>query len=174
MENKDLIEKIKKVKIMVMDIDGTLTDGMVYYSKNGEELKRFYIRDGMGIELLHKSGIQVGILTSENSPIVMARATRLKIEHVILGSRNKKKSLEELSENINIPLESIAYIGDDVNDLQAMQISGFSVCPVDSVESIKDVADCVLTHNGGEGAVRELAELILTTQNKPITLPESW
>ncbi len=174
METIDLIERIKKIKVLVMDVDGTLTNSTVYYSRNGEEMKRFSLRDGMGIELLHKAGLRTAILTSENSPIVISRATKLKIGSVMLGSRNKKHSLEEFAKNCKLSLDEIAYAGDDVNDLQAMTIAGLAVCPNDAVQSIKDVAHLILNKNGGYGAVRELAELILSTQNKPITLPESW
>ena len=174
METIDLIERIKKIKVLVMDVDGTLTNSTVYYSRNGEEMKRFSLRDGMGIELLHKAGIKTAILTSENSPIIISRATKLKIGSVMLGSRNKKHSLEEYAHNSKLSLDEIAYAGDDVNDLQAMSIAGLAACPNDAVNSIKEVAHLILNKNGGYGAVRELAELILTTQNKPITLPESW
>lgn len=174
MELIDLKAKIEKVKILVMDIDGTLTDSSVFYSKNGEELKRFSLRDGMGIELLHKAGIKTAFLTSENSPIVIARATKLKIGSVMVGSHNKRKSLEDFSRNIEIPLDEIAYCGDDVNDLLAMEIAGLAACPADATEQIKDISDLVLSKNGGMGAIRELCEIILKAQNKPITLPENW
>lgn len=174
MYNSKVRSKLKKIELVVLDVDGTLTDGKVYYSKNGEELKRFSIRDGMGIELLRKGDIISAILTSESSPIVSARANKLKIENVILGSRNKKQDLINLSEKLNIDIDKIAFVGDDVNDLQAMQKAGFSACPADSAEAIKDIADYVSTKNGGDGAIREIAELILVSQNKSITLSESW
>jgi YrbI family 3-deoxy-D-manno-octulosonate 8-phosphate phosphatase len=157
-----------------MDVDGTLTDAKVYYSKNGEELKKFSIRDGMGIELLKKAGILSAIITSENSQIVIARANKLKIEHFTLGSRNKKNDLILMSEKLNVSLEEIAYIGDDVNDLQALKIAGLSACPADSVSSIIGVSHYVCKQNGGDGAVRELIELILLNQEKSILLPENW
>lgn len=174
MENIEIIEKIKRIKLLVMDVDGTLTPCTVYYSRDGEEMKRFSLRDGMGIELLHKAGLRTAILTSENSPIVISRATKLKIGSVVVGSRNKTRSLEELSKNLQIPLESLAYIGDDVNDLHAMKIVGLAVCPADAVESVKEVSHIVLEKKGGKGAVREISEIILKAQNKPITLPENW
>ena len=174
METIDLIERIKKIKVLVMDVDGVLTDSTVFYSRNGEEMKRFSIRDGMGIELLHKAGLNTAILTSENSLIVISRATKLKIGSVMLGSRNKKQSLEEFARNSKLSLDEIAFAGDDVNDLQAMTMVGFAACPNDAVQAVKDVAHKILNNNGGYGAIRELAELILSTQNKPITLPESW
>ena len=173
-DSKSLKKKLKKIKLLIMDVDGTLTNGKVYYSKNGEELKLFSIRDGMGIELLRRGEIDTGIITSENSPIVTARANKLKINHVVLGSRNKKSDLETLSKNLNYDLSEIAYMGDDINDLQVMKISGLSACPKDSVKSVIDIADYTCKSSGGDGAVREVAEMILRSQNKSIILPENW
>ena len=169
-----MTEKLKKIKMLVMDVDGTLTNGKVFYSKNGEEVKVFSIRDGMGIELLRKGGIMTAIITSESSEIVTARANKLKIEHVILGSRNKKQDLSDLSMKVGISIDCIAFIGDDINDIQAMQVAGIGACPKDSTEQVLMIADYICTYDGGNGAVRELAEKILLSQNKQITLPESW
>lgn len=174
LKNQENIDKLKKIKILVMDVDGTLTDSGVFYSKSGEEMKRFSLRDGMGIELIHKAGLEAAILTSENSPLVIARSTKLKIEHVILGSRNKKKSLQELADTAGVTLENLGYIGDDVNDYFAVQTAGFSACPADAVDCVRDNVDYICNAKGGYGAVREFAELILTAQDKPIILPESW
>jgi 3-deoxy-D-manno-octulosonate 8-phosphate phosphatase (KDO 8-P phosphatase) len=124
--------------------------------------------------LLRKSGIESAFLTTENSKIVSARALKLKIEYVILGSHNKKKDLLDLCEKLALLPENIAYIGDDVNDKQAMEIAGFSACPNNSAASILEIADYVCQSNGGKGAVREFCELILIAQGKSITLPEAW
>ncbi len=148
-------DKLKGIKFLVMDVDGTMTDAGVYYSRNGEELKRFSIRDGMGIELLRLGGVDVGIITSEISQIVTSRAAKLKINHVILGSRNKKLSLTDLAASVGLGLSEIAFIGDDVNDIQAMKISGLSACPSDSAEEVMKIADIILTKPGGKGAIRE-------------------
>ena len=174
MSSESIDQKLKKIKLLVMDVDGTITDGVVYYSKHGEELKRFSIRDGMGIELLRKGDIETAIITSENSPIVTARATKLKIEHIILGSHNKKRDLISLAEQNNFTLDEIAYVGDDINDIDAMLTSGIAVCPADAVVSVKQIADYVCESDGGNGAIREIAEKILISQNKSITLPENW
>lgn len=174
MNSERLVKKLNKIKMLVMDVDGTLTDGSVYYSQNGEEFKRFSIRDGMGIQLLLKGDIGIAIITSENTPIVTARARKLNIDNIILGSRNKKKDLEDLADNKNLKLDEIAFIGDDINDIHAMEISGLSACPSNAVESVKQTADYICSADGGFGAVRELAEKILISQNKSIILPENW
>lgn len=167
-------DKLKKIKFLVMDVDGTMTDAGVYYSRSGEELKRFSIRDGMGIELLRLGGIDVGIITSEVSQIVTSRAAKLKINHVVLGSHNKRASITELSSGLGLALEEMAFIGDDVNDLPAMEICGVSACPSDSADEVMKTADIKLTKSGGNGAIREFAERILESQNKSITLPDNW
>jgi YrbI family 3-deoxy-D-manno-octulosonate 8-phosphate phosphatase len=174
MLNEELKTRLRKIKLVVMDVDGTLTDAKVYYSRNGEELKSFSIRDGMGIDLLRLNGIAPAIMTSEDSQIVTARAKKLKIEHVILGAHRKDVHLRELSEKTGIPLSDIAFLGDDINDLPAMEIAGLSICPADAHELVKSNVNYICSRNGGNGAAREMAELILTVQNKPITLPGNW
>jgi len=171
---QSVIEKILKIKLLVCDVDGTMTDSGMYYTETGEVAKKFNTHDGMGIVLLNKSGIKTAIITSENSNIVRARAKKLGIEHVILGSRNKVESLKVLAQKLQLNLNEIAYIGDDVNDLQSMEISGFSACPNDSTKEILKISNYICKSDGGKGAVRELADLILEIQNKPNTLPESW
>ncbi len=171
---KDLKLKIQKVKLLVMDVDGTLTDGAMYYSDSGEALKRFSTRDGMGITLIKKADIKTAILTSENSIIAQKRAQKLKIDKIVLHSTDKTTSLHNLCNDFGISLEEIAYIGDDVNDLHAIKIAGFSACPSDAVESIRNTVDYICVHSGGNGAVRELCEMILKGQDKPIILKENW
>ncbi|MCX7909802.1 MAG: HAD-IIIA family hydrolase [Ignavibacteria bacterium] len=168
-----LKEKLKKIKLFAMDVDGTLTDGKVYYSRDGEELKAFCIRDGMGIELLHHYGIQTCIITTETSQIVTSRAMKLKIDHVMLGSKDKLKDLKELSSELNISLEEIAYIGDDINDIQALEGVGFSACPSDAIKYVKEKVDYICSNSGGSGAVREVIELILLAQEKEIVFPNN-
>ncbi len=167
-------ERALRVKLLVMDVDGTLTDGAMYYSERGEELKRFNTRDGMGITLLHRASIQTAIITSEHSPVVVRRAEKLRIQEVMLGSKDKTTTLLDMARRLSLSPEDIAYIGDDVNDLHVMRLCGFSACPVDAVEAIRETAHMVCQKPGGNGAVRELAEFILVAQNKPITLPERW
>lgn len=168
------MEGMKDIRLLVMDVDGTLTDGAMYYGPNGEVMKRFMTRDGMGITLLQKAGIRTAIITSEDTPIVQARAQKLKIEHVLLGVHDKSTALRSLASALAIPLEHIAYIGDDVNDLHVMKICGVSACPADAVAAIRNTARFICSSLGGNGAVREFAEAILLSQNKPITLDEQW
>ena len=169
-----LEERAKKIKLLVMDVDGTLTDGAMYYTNEGEYMKRFTTRDGMGVTLLRRAGIDSAIITSEQSEIAVKRGEKLKIQHVILGSHDKSASLMDLSQKLNIPMEAIAYIGDDVNDGPVMRLCGLTGCPSDAVAAIKEIAHHTCSFPGGHGAVREFAELILRAQNQPVILPERW
>lgn len=174
MISKELIEKLQKIKILCMDVDGTLTDGAMYYSERGEAMKRFSTRDGMGVTLLRRAEIQTAIITSEASEIAVRRAEKLDIEHIETGCRNKTEALGQLCAKLNLGYENIAYIGDDVNDIFAIRTAGVSACPSDAVDSVTRIVDYKCEKPGGNGAVREFCELILTAQNKSIVLNENW
>lgn len=174
MSDREVRELLSRVKLLVMDVDGTLTDGKVYYSVRGEELKVFSIRDGMGIGLMNIAALPTAIITSEDTEIVTARAKKLNIQHVILGSRDKEKDLRSLAAKLNIELQEIAYIGDDINDIPALQISGIAACPNNAVESVKSICNFIAKSDGGNGAVRELIEAILLSKNLSIYLPDNW
>jgi 3-deoxy-D-manno-octulosonate 8-phosphate phosphatase (KDO 8-P phosphatase) len=174
LKDAQISQRLSKIKLLAMDVDGTLTDSAMYYSARGEEMKRFSTRDGMGITLLHNGEIDTAILTSENSPIVSARADKLKIKHVILGCRDKSSAITDLALSLGLDLSEIAFIGDDINDEHIMRIVGFSACPADSVETIKSTSGYICKFNGGNGAVREFAEMILIAQNKVINIQEQW
>jgi 3-deoxy-D-manno-octulosonate 8-phosphate phosphatase (KDO 8-P phosphatase) len=163
-----LIARAKKIKLLLTDCDGVLTDGCVYYSEKGEELKKFSLRDGMGVERLRNlCSIDSGILTRENSEIVRRRGEKLKMQHLYLGARDKKEKLMEILQKHNLLADEIAYIGDDTNDLEVLEVVGLSACPVDAFEPIKKSVHYVCKAAGGAGAFRELVELIIRirTQN---------
>lgn len=170
----NLQDKLQRITLFVTDVDGTLTDSAMFYTAQGEFMKRFSTRDGMGITLLRRAGIIPVIMTSEHTPIVSERAKKLQIEHCLMGVRNKKESLLQLVQQIGCSLEQTAFIGDDINDENPIRMSGVGACPADAVEIIRNVADYICAANGGHGAVREFAELILKAQGKPISLPESF
>jgi 3-deoxy-D-manno-octulosonate 8-phosphate phosphatase (KDO 8-P phosphatase) len=157
-----MIEK-SKIRYLFTDVDGVLTDGGVYYSSAGEELKKFNLRDGMGAERLRKlTPIQIGIITGENSDIVQRRAEKLKISIVFLGIKDKLKILTEFLEDNKIQWSQIAYIGDDLNDYEVMKRVGVSACPADSAEEILEIATYRCKKNGGEGAFREFCEYLIS------------
>ncbi len=152
---------LKNIKLLAVDVDGTLTDGGMYYSARGEELKKFNTRDGQGLAMLRDTGIDVAIITKENSPIVRARAEKLKIDKCHIGITDKIGCLRAMCNDMKIGLANVAYVGDDVSDLECMKAAGFAACPSDAVESIRNVSHYICKHPGGAGAVREVCEAIL-------------
>ena len=160
--NIHLKDKLEKIKLVLTDNDGVLTDSGVYYSERGEVFKRFSIRDGMGVERLRKhAGIETVIITGEKSGSVKARAEKLNIKEYYLGVIYKTDILPEVLKKNNILPENIAFIGDDVNDIEIMKEVGFKATPSDGMDFIKDIADYVCKNRSGNGAFRELAELII-------------
>lgn len=160
--NSKLRERASKIKYFFTDVDGTLTDGCVYYSPKGELLKKFSLRDGTGFFLLRYAGIKSGIITGENSPIVEQRANKLKIDKLILSGVPKVDNLKLFLESEGLSLSSIAYIGDDLNDVKVMKNSALSFAVADADDRVKRVADIVCNHKGGDGAFREAVEILLS------------
>lgn len=152
----------KKIKLFAMDIDGVLTDGGMYYSEEGEVLKKFNTKDGMGIELLWKNNIIPVIITKEDSEIVLRRAEKLKVKEVYIGIKDKLKIIEKLISKYNLEFENIAYIGDDINDLPVLKKVGMSFAPSDAEYLVKQIVDYVIHKGGGKGALREAVDTILS------------
>ena len=162
----NLKQKALKIKLLITDCDGVLTDGGVYYSANGEEMKKFNLRDGMGVERLRKvCNIDTGIMTGENSAIVTRRAEKLKITHLYLGIKDKKLRLSEILSLHNLQSDEIAYIGDDLNDYEVIGEVGLSASPSDGAALIKERVDYICSLPGGAGAFREFAELIINLRS---------
>lgn len=153
-----------KIKLFLCDIDGTLTDGGMYYSEKGDELKKFNTRDGMGIQLLKEAGVKTGIITSENTNIAANRAEKLKLDFIYQGKRDggKLSAAQEICSRLGITLKETAYIGDDINCTELLKAVGFCGCPADACGQVKAVPGIkVMSKKGGEGCVREFAELLL-------------
>lgn len=155
-------KRTKKIKLFVMDVDGVLTDGGMYYSEKGEVMKKFNTRDGKGIELLRKRGIIPAIITQENSNIVIKRAEKLRIDEVYVSIKNKIEVVKKLIKKYNLNFDEVAYIGDDINDIELLKKVGFSATPKNGVDNVKKVVNYVASKNGGDGAVREVIERILS------------
>lgn len=159
---KDISERLKHIRWILADCDGVLTDGGVYYGAQGEALKRFDIRDGMGVERLRDlAGIETGIVTGEVSPSVVKRAEKLRIHECLLGVKDKAAAVRDFLLRHDLQAEYLAYIGDDANDLPAFALAGVSACPSDAFGFVKSAADIVLDRCGGHGAFREFAELVI-------------
>lgn len=159
-------EKAVSIKWLFTDVDGVLTDNGVYYSAEGESLKRFSIRDGMGVERLMKCcGITTGIITGEQSQAVARRAEKLGITELYLGARDKASLLTEIIDKKGWHWQEIAYIGDDVNDLELIRRVGFSACPADAMTIVREQVDYICLQKGGDGAFREFAEFLIAMRS---------
>lgn len=163
--DKAIIEKAKKIKLVLTDCDGVLTDTGVYYGPDGEAFKRFSIRDGMGVERLRKIvNVETGIVTGEHSDIVKSRAKKLNITQLHLGIKNKSELLDQILESTGLTSEEVAFIGDDTNDIEIMKQVGLSAVPADATKFAKEVAHVIVENNGGNGAFRDFAELIILSK----------
>jgi YrbI family 3-deoxy-D-manno-octulosonate 8-phosphate phosphatase len=156
----------KELKLFATDVDGVLTDAGMYYGESGEELKKFNTRDGMGIKLLQAEGVMIAIITMEHTKIVARRAKKLGITEVFQGAKDKVAVLTHLSEKFNIPFEQMAYMGDDVNDVAALQTVGYAAAPADCVDQVRQVVHYICQKNGGEGVVREVIDMILAARHR--------
>ncbi|WHZ20906.1 MAG: 3-deoxy-D-manno-octulosonate 8-phosphate phosphatase [Nitrospira sp.] len=155
---------LRRIRLFATDVDGVLTDAGMYYSESGDEWKKFNTRDGMGIKLLQKAGILTAVITQESTKIVMRRAQKLAIPEVHQGVFDKLALLKELIMRHGLTMEQVAYIGDDVNDIETLGVVGFSAAPADGMPLVLKTVRYTCKKKGGEGAVREVADLILAAQ----------
>lgn len=160
--NAKLSEKCKKIKLVITDVDGVLTDGGMYYTAEGDVMKKFHTRDGMGVTLLRKKNILTIIITKEQTKMVKRWAVRMRIEKLYDGILKKEEMVDIICKKYKISYDQIAYIGDDVNDIELLKRVGLSVVPHDAVKDVKKISHYICKANGGEGAFREIADLILS------------
>lgn len=156
-----LIGSLKHIRLFATDVDGVLTDAGMYYAESGDEWKKFNTRDGMGIKLLQRAGILTAIVTQERTKLVARRAEKLTIPEVHQGAMDKLAVVREMVERHGLTIDQVAYIGDDVNDVQTLKAVGFSAMPADGMPQVAEVVDYVCRKKGGEGAVREIIDMIL-------------
>ena len=150
------------IRLLVMDVDGVMTDGKITYSSDGQELKSFNIKDGLGIKRAQASGIETAIITGRTSPMVERRARELGIAHLVQGREDKLAALSDLVDQMNLSLDQVAYIGDDLPDLTAIESVRLGACPADAATEVKSKANWVSTRGGGDGCVRELCDLLVS------------
>ncbi|MEZ8132947.1 MAG: HAD-IIIA family hydrolase [Porticoccaceae bacterium] len=174
MPSKDILSAAKNIKLLLLDVDGVLTDGKLYYGNSGEELKAFNIQDGLGIKLLQQAGIQVGIITGRVSALLQRRADELGISPVIQGREDKLTALRELLQGMNLGLNEIAFMGDDLPDLSVINTVGLGITVANASSTLTTEAAWQTRRSGGDGAVREAAEMILRAQNKFDALVEQF
>ena len=157
---------LRGVRLLAMDVDGVLTDAGMYYTESGDELKKFTTRDGMGIKMLQAAGLVTAFITREKTAIVERRGQKLAVPEVHQGVDDKLAVLTTLASKYGLTLDQAAYIGDDVNDLEALRAVGLSAAPADAMPSVLKAVHYVCKKKGGEGAVREIADLILAARGK--------
>lgn len=161
-----LKQVIKNIKLIVLDVDGVLTDGSLFYSKDGEHIKQFNVRDGQGIKLAQAYGIELAIISGRECEIVKNRYSELGVKYIYQHCYDKAKKIKELSTELKIALDEIAYIGDDILDVPVLEIVGLSVCPKDAHPSAVLKSKLITEACGGKGCVRELIDLVLKEQGK--------
>jgi 3-deoxy-D-manno-octulosonate 8-phosphate phosphatase (KDO 8-P phosphatase) len=159
-----VFEKARNIRLLLLDVDGVLTDGTLYYSSSGEEQKAFNTQDGFGITLLRQAGIETGIITARKSEMVQRRAEELKFTHIYQGARKKNEAFREILKNSGLKPFEVAYMGDDWLDLILLRQVGLALCPANGVEEVKAAVHYVTERAGGQGAVRDACSLILSAR----------
>lgn len=169
-----LTDKIRSIRLLILDVDGILTNGLIYYTDDGKETRAFHVHDGLGIRLLHQLGIQIAIISAKSSPGVLARMRALRIEHLYLGQENKLAAYNELKARLQLLDEEIAYMGDDLPDLPVLSQVGIAITVPNAPQVIQQQVHYVTKKEGGQGAVREVCEWILTAQKQTQSMLESF
>ena len=164
--NAELSESARKVKLLVFDVDGVLTDGGLYYGPQGELMKRFDVHDGHGIVMARLAGLPAAVLTARKSEMVEVRGKELKLAAIFQGRKEKGPALEELAQSLGLTAADCAYMGDDTNDLPCVRRAGLSACPSDAMHEARETVHFIAGRAGGHGAARELVELVLRAQGK--------
>jgi 3-deoxy-D-manno-octulosonate 8-phosphate phosphatase (KDO 8-P phosphatase) len=159
----DLDQRARNIKLLIMDCDGVLTDGRLYFSASGEELKAFHVRDGQGLVMWHQAGFRSGIISGRNSPMVDLRGTQLGVGFIKQGKKEKATAFRELLVEAGVDAEETAFVGDDTPDIPAMQLAGLAVAVGDAVDEVKAAAHYVTARKGGRGAIREVIDILLAS-----------
>ena len=162
------------IKLLILDVDGCLSDGKLIYSADGIESKNFSVKDGLGISTWVKLGLHVAIITGRNSKIVQKRADELGIQHVYQGIKDKDRVLKEIIDSLNLRMYEVGAIGDDLNDYKMLNLAGRSFTPKNGVKPIKEIVNTVLASNGGDGAVREMIDMLVGENDEVDKFMKVW
>lgn len=162
------------IKLIVLDIDGCLSDGKIIYSSDGSEVKNFNVKDGLGIVSWIKMGHQIAIITGRDSKMVQKRADELGVQHLYQGIKNKDKVLDSIIKSLNLKSYEVAAIGDDLNDYRMLKFVGRSFTPKNGVKAIKSIVDTVLSRDGGDAAVREMIDILVDENDQTELFLEAW
>lgn len=164
--SQDIIERAQKIKVLVLDIDGVLTDGKLIYTDQGEEIKNFNVNDGLGIFLVRNAGMKTAVLTAKGSKIVQKRCEELRIDKVYKNCHYKIEAFDDILKSFDVKPENICFMGDDLIDIPVLRRVGLAVCPQNAIDEVKECVHFVSDKNGGDGAVREVCNLLLKAQGK--------
>jgi len=167
----DITARAKKIQLLVCDVDGVMTDGRLFFGDNGLEYKAFHSRDGLGIMMLQRSGIPLAIITARTSDVVSHRMKNLNIDLVFQGQKNKAQAFSKICRQLQLDTAQVAYMGDDLVDMPAMRLAGLAIAVADAHKHVKQQAHWTTSHKGGQGAVRDACELLMTAQG---TLEEQF
>ncbi|MGQ4880349.1 KdsC family phosphatase [Billgrantia sp. LNSP4103-1] len=170
----NLLDRLRRIRLLALDVDGVLTDGRLYFQADGIEIKAFHTQDGLGLKLLRRAGLQVAFLTGRDSPMVSHRAAALGVDHVFQGCEDKLAILRELCSRRGIELEQVAYCGDDLPDLAPIQRAGVGIAVPGAPSYVRALADYVTERSGGHGAVREICDLLLEAQGHRDALIDTY
>ena len=160
-----LRKKLKKIKLLILDVDGVITDGYLFYDFQGNQMKRFSVKDGLGIRYLQKAGLNICIVSGGKEDVIKKRSEDLNIKNIYCCVKNKKEKVENLQDEFEVNKENILFVGDDLNDLSVRKSVGILIAPNDASKNLKRYCDAILKNKGGYGAVRELAERLLRGTN---------
>ncbi len=163
---EDLLKKARKVKLLLLDVDGVLTNGKIIYDSEGRDLKIFDVKDGLGVYLLKKAGILTVLITARSSKVIKLRARDMGVEEIFENAEDKRKILDHILKKYRVNLKEVCFVGDDLVDLSVMKDIGLAVSVKDGCSEIKKISDYITKRKGGEGAVREVCELILKAKRK--------
>jgi 3-deoxy-D-manno-octulosonate 8-phosphate phosphatase (KDO 8-P phosphatase) len=172
--SQDVLDRAAQIRLLICDVDGVLTDGRLYFTPDGQELKSFHARDGHGIKLLQRTGVATAVISGRSSPAVALRMNSLGVEHVYQGRESKLEPFEELLDLLHISPRQTAYVGDDLLDLPLLRRVGLAVAVADAHFSLTGTAHWITTQSGGQGAVREVCDLIMQAQNTLQAIIESY
>jgi len=164
----ELAERLRNVKLFSLDVDGVLTDGGLYYAEDGTELRRFNVKDGMGIKLAQAAGVEFAVISASITPAIEHRAKRLGIDHVHIGCKSKIETLKDICGKLQISLDAVVHMGDDVNDLPVFDLVGLSLAPADAAAAVATEANYVSERPGGQGCVREICDLAVAARKAKV------
>ena len=164
--DKLILAKAEQISLLLLDVDGVLSDGSLIYMENGVESKTFNTQDGLGIRLVQKGGVDVGIITARQSPMVQKRGEELDMKYICQGAKNKLEAFKDIMEQAGIKPYQVCYMGDDLIDLSLLSRVGLAACPANAVDEVKEICHFVTARTGGNGAVRQTCELILRAKGR--------